>query len=249
MSERAAYSRVYWSIIDDAKFANVYDDDRALAAWTRLLLVADMAWPASAHIPVNTRRQSVAILVGAGLIDLQAGSRYRVHGLDAERNRRKESATHPPTNRGPNGDQSGTGRSPVVPGERGLRRDETSKDETSPPAGAREADDQPEFEALQWLGRHGCYLRPGDGYHQKLILAVERFGINRVVGTMDRLASAGVMDGDTKGFIFGATDALFPRPDLKAVERGERADEAAANFDRAAAATQRMLARQRGETA
>lgn len=133
VSERAAYSRVYWSIIDDPKFANVYDDDRALAAWLRLLLVADQAWPASAHLPTTVRRQAVAVLVGSGLVDLQAGGRYRIHGLDAERTRRKDAATRQPTGRDPSGSQQGPNRDPDGPDTTGLsrERDETRKDETS----------------------------------------------------------------------------------------------------------------------
>lgn len=118
-----------------------------------------------------------------------------------------------------------------------------------PAEDARDEDEEPELEALQWLGKHGCYLRPGDGYHQKLILAVEKFGINRVVGTLDRLARAGVMDGDTKGFVFGVADALFPKPDLQALDREERADKSQAAFDRGVERTQRLIREQRGESA
>jgi hypothetical protein len=93
MSDRAAYSRVYWSIVDDEKFCEVYDDDHHLACWMRLLLVADMAWPASAHTPASARKASVAALIRVGLLDPQPNGRYRVHGLDKERGKRRESAT------------------------------------------------------------------------------------------------------------------------------------------------------------
>ncbi len=139
MSERAAYSRVYWSVIDDPKFAHVYDDDRALATWLRLLLVADQAWPASAHLPGTTRRQAVSLLVSAGLIDIQPGGRYRIHGLDAERTRRKDAATRNDPGRGgnrnPTGTQQGPNRDPNGPGTTGLslegdeKEKETSQDE------------------------------------------------------------------------------------------------------------------------
>lgn len=129
MSERAAYSRVYWSIVDDPKFATIYDDDRHLATWLRLLLIADQAHPASAPIPANCRKVSIAALADAGLIDLGAGHRFRVHGLDVERERRRLAATsrgasrdHSVTTRGPNGIQT-----------RDVRRDEneTRRDETT----------------------------------------------------------------------------------------------------------------------
>jgi hypothetical protein len=87
-----SYTRVYHSIVDDPKFATVYDDDRRLATWLRLLIVAEQAYPASANIPTGTNRAAVAALVAAGLIDLGTGPRYRIHGLAVERGRRSEAA-------------------------------------------------------------------------------------------------------------------------------------------------------------
>lgn len=177
MSERAAYSRVYWSIIDDPKFANVYDDDRALAAWMRLLLVADQAWPASAHVPSGTHPKALAILVGAGLVDVTTGRRYRIHGLDAERNRRKEAATRPPT-----GTQAGPNRVPDGPYTSGLRRgvDETSQDETS---GTR----PPVMVVIDYLekrtGRPYSYGN-GSKVHETLTADVRDFGEVPVLGAM-----------------------------------------------------------------
>lgn len=108
MSERAPYSRVYWSIVDDPKFHSVYDDDRHLAAWLRLLLIADQSWPASAHVPAGCRKSSLEELERVGLID-RTGSRYRVRGLDKERETRKAAAT----TRGPNGDRTVPKRDPL----------------------------------------------------------------------------------------------------------------------------------------
>jgi hypothetical protein len=147
VSERASYSRVYWSIVDDPKFVTIYDSDTHLAAWLRLLLIADQAHPASAHLPSNVRRSSVKALAECELIDLLPGSRYRVHGLDAERERRRLAATSRPPmppRRGPNGTQTVPEPGPLPPGTTGLRRDETRRgvdeDETSlatpqPPSG------------------------------------------------------------------------------------------------------------------
>lgn len=87
-----AYCRVYHSIVDDDKFAEVFDNDAALATWLRLLITADQAWPASAPLPASARRRAVDLLSRVELVDLLPGSRYRIHGLDAERNRRADSA-------------------------------------------------------------------------------------------------------------------------------------------------------------
>lgn len=92
MSDQRAYCRVYWSIVDDPKFADVYDNDAALATWLRLLIIADQAWPASASLPASAKRRVVDLLASVGLVDTMPGWRYRIHGLDAERDRRADSA-------------------------------------------------------------------------------------------------------------------------------------------------------------
>ena len=107
---------------------------------------------------------------------------------------------------------------------------------------ARDGWDEPEGEALTWLARHGCDIRPGNGYHRHLVTAVERFGVHAVIGKFDRLSDAGVHDGDLKGFIFGAIDALNPKPDLKALEREDRDEDRREDFARKVSRTKRDLA-------
>ena len=145
-SDRAPYSRIYHSIVDDPKFATVYDDDRRLATWLRLLIVAEQAHPASANIPHGTHRASVVALAEAGLIDLGTGARYRIHGLDSERQRRSDAARV-------GGLASGRSRAVEQPLNGGSlsdrpesnlaeqSRDETSKDEQSSSARADRNDD------------------------------------------------------------------------------------------------------------
>jgi hypothetical protein len=134
MTERAPYSRVYWSIVDDERFATVYDSDAHLAAWLRLLLIADQAWPASAHLPASVRSHSVKALIDAGLLVVNGSKRYRIHGLDSERTRRAEQAKQAAfakqtgTGRSPNGQHPQTGRAPEGPY---ARVAETRQDETS----------------------------------------------------------------------------------------------------------------------
>lgn len=136
MSERTPYSRVYHAIVDDPKFASIYDDDRRLATWLRLLIVAEQAHPASANIPAGTHRASVKALVDAGLLDLGTGSRYRIHGLDAERERRSEAGRVGGLASGRSRvvERSSNGRSRSEGTKSNLdehRRDETSKAEQS----------------------------------------------------------------------------------------------------------------------
>jgi hypothetical protein len=225
MSERAPYSRVYWSVMDDPKFDDVRGDMRHFGTWTLLLIVADMAWPAPALLPRSVPKASLAVLVDTGLVDQLTGGRYRIHGLDAERGRRRDAALTG-SKRPPNGTRTGGKRDP------NGAQDETSIDEPSQdePTRARPSDDlwsDPEWEALVWLQRHGCDIRPGNGYHQKLVVAVERHGVNAVVGMMDRLAEAGTRNGDVKGFLFGAIDALDSRdrPKVSDLEKEDREEE------------------------
>lgn len=123
MAERAPYSRVYWGIVDDPKFAIVYDDDHALATWLRLLLIADQAHPASGHLPSGCRKATVQALAEAKLIRV-TGSRFRITGLDAERNMRSESARNAAALRW-HSDRSNGADASGMP-----RRDETRRDKT-----------------------------------------------------------------------------------------------------------------------
>lgn len=118
----------------------------------------------------------------------------------------------------------------------------------APVARAREGDaDDGEMEVVAWLARHECALPETSGLRRKIVTLVERFGANAVIGKLDRLVDAGVMDGDARGFIFGAEDALFPKADLKALDREERADDEAAAFDRRVEQTQRQMRQVYGE--
>lgn len=141
MSERAPYSRVYWSIVDDPKFSHVYDDDRALATWLRLLLLADQAYPASATLPRGVNEKALRILVGAELVDLGSGHRFRIHGLDSERARRRPAvagpAPGPVLNRATTGPEQDHDRNGV----RGLSRAEPSRGKDEPSTGTTRAPD------------------------------------------------------------------------------------------------------------
>ena len=87
-----SYCRVYHSIIDDAKFAAVYQDDRRLALWLRLLIGADQAYPAPAVLQRSANMLALAHLVEVRLVELVGSDHYRICGLAAERTARSNAS-------------------------------------------------------------------------------------------------------------------------------------------------------------
>jgi hypothetical protein len=83
------YSRVYHRFSDE--FPSVFDDDRAVAAWLRLLLIADAAWPTRPPIPATVNRKALSVLQGAGLVVVERGY-YTMLGLDKQRTERRDKA-------------------------------------------------------------------------------------------------------------------------------------------------------------
>jgi hypothetical protein len=228
MSERP-YSRHYHDLIDDTKFADIYPDDHHYATWSRLLMIADQAWPSSAHLPSTARKASVAKLVEVGLVDVLPNGRFRLHGLEAERQRRSEVGRA-------GGIASGRSRVTGTTVERTFNERSTSvqrasnleekRQEETRREDARDPFDDPEADVVTWLAKHGCALQPHSGYYRHVVTMVESHGVNAVVGMLDRLASAGTKSGDVKGYVFGARDALDAqtRPNLADVGKADRAD-------------------------
>lgn len=241
MSDDRKYVRVYYNdLIRD--YPDVWASDAALATWLRMLATADPMWPTPPELPRSVRAKPLGDLVDASLVSVDGAHRFQMKGMDAERTRRSDAGRNAAAQRWQskgNADRNAES----MPKRAEQSKDEQSKDETN--AGATDdRHDAPETEALIWLSKHGCDIRPGNGYHQKLVLAVEHHGVNSVVGMLDRLRAAGTRDGDIKGFLFGAIDALDARnrPKLSELEAEDRADESSA-------ARQRRIDRTRSETA
>jgi hypothetical protein len=72
---------------------------------------------------------------------------------------------------------------------------------------------------------------------------VEVHGVNAVVGMFDRLASAGMKEGDTQGYVFGAKDALNAgsRPTLRSIEKDDASEREADRTRRNVERTKRHL--------
>ena len=118
----------------------------------------------------------------------------------------------------------------------------------SPASDARIADDNDpwgadETDAVAWLAKQGCYLAPGNGFRNHLITLIEVHRSNAVIGMFDRLASGGMKRGDTKGYVFGAKDALNAqtRPNLRSLEKEDDSDRAELSAQRQAEITLRKL--------
>ena len=155
------YSRVYWQARDDVKFARVWSDDRVLGCWLRLLVAADMAWPASADLYLGIHRPSLHILTEAGLVDVLTSGAYRIHGLDKERNERSDSARlaavvrhtgsiagMPPE---PNRSADGMRPQPMSSAEGMPRQDEPRRDEQRREVATRNADERPRRRQMAYL--------------------------------------------------------------------------------------------------
>ena len=235
MSDRAPYSRVYWTVRSDPRLAEIYRDDHHWAAWNRLLLAADMAWPAPADLPSTVRASSLRVLVDKGVVETLPGGLFRFHGLDAERGRRKASAsasqsgrTRPAWDpdgvmvgpvRHPNGTQTGPERDPKGSLDE-TRRDETSLDEPRrAETGAGEGHPGTGDAADDYWRVTGSY--PSDRVRSWIDRLAGQHG-HDAVGRA--IAAEHAADGDASSLMGRVRDRLAR--DARAADRAEQADEA-----------------------
>jgi hypothetical protein len=227
------YVRVYYNdLIRD--YPEVWSDNDQLATWLRLLATADPMWPTPPELPRTVRSRPLAALVSASLVEIITTHRFRMKGMDAERSRRQDAARNAAASRWQSKSTAET-----MP-----TKDEQSKAEQSndPPA-SNDPWDDPEHEVRVWLANHGCEVRPGSGWDKQLVVAVGAHGVNAMVGMMDRLARGGYRNGDIKGFLFGAIDALDKqkRPDLGEIAQEDRAEQSRQHQQREVERTQEYL--------
>lgn len=86
------YVRVYYSVINDERFAAIYNDARHFGTWLQLLLIADAMYPADCPIPAYINRASFKALTECGLVEIRAHLHFKMHGLASEREMRAQSA-------------------------------------------------------------------------------------------------------------------------------------------------------------
>lgn len=187
-------------------------------------------------------------LIAVGLLDPdgRVPSRAFTNHIGRARRQRKSSTERQARNRAEKSREV-TPLSRVTPRDTApLRSDGTAGTDGTETGGAGGADprwNDPEQGCLVWLARHGCDVRPGNGYHQKLVTAVEVHGAEKMLSMFDRLADAGTANGDIKGFLFGAIDALNARtrPKLVEVEKEDAQDRAELSTRRKVEATKRRI--------
>ena len=208
MSDRAPYSRVYWSVLHDSKFDGIREDLRLFGAWSVLLIVADMAWPAPAYAPPTVPRSAMKALTEAGLVDPLTGGRFRIHGLDAERGRRRDAARGAPK-RDPNGTQTGGTRDPLA-AEPSRAEPSLTEDET------RTARDPADI-YWQLTGKY-----PGDKTLPWIDQLTTQYGAETVIR---HLVGAHVADSAPSTLLGRAQDLL--RAEARQLDKRERDAEAA----------------------
>jgi hypothetical protein len=211
VTDRAPYSRVYWSIFDDPKFDSIRSDVKHFGSWSMMLLVADMAYPAPAFVPPTIPRRSLEALVQSGLVDVLPGHLYRVHGLDAERTRRSASASRLPPKRDPTGTQEGPG---CLPSQVIAESVDEAVDEAQAPR-----EDPPEDDAADtYWSLTGKY--PAGKALSWIDDLIGQYGSE---ATTRSLAQAHISDPSTSTLLGRTTDLL--RAEARALGRKEREDE------------------------
>ena len=212
------YSRVYWRIAEDPRFAAIYPDERHLGTWLRLLVLADAMYPTAAPVPATARKASVKALVDCGLIELIPGGLYRVHGLASERERRSRAGAEPDPDRNPQGTAKEPHRTAAEPartlaraGVAETRQDEQRQDEHEQ-AAARDGLPNLDKDAIRGLeDRTGRpWSLAGDKQLGEYDRLIADHGLVTVLGAFDAIS-----DGKTltaRQLVWPAMKLLEPMP-------------------------------------
>jgi hypothetical protein len=241
------FSRIYHRLADE--FPQVYDSPD-LAGYVRLLVAADQSWPTSARWAGLVSKATLGRLVSSSLVILD-GSRYRIRGLDRERESRSQSASHAarsrwsdaPRNADGNATRNATRNAETMPSREEKSREETRRDEHIARARLDESrDGLPHLTPQVQEAVERVMGRPITTASDKVLTSldelVERHGVPTVTRTMADIAASGKTSWPE--VVFGSRNALQPipgSPDSKA-ER-ERAEQSA--HDRRKAAEARNL--------
>ena len=217
------YVRIYFEARDDERFAHAYECDTCWAAYSRLLMDAEAAYPTAASLPVSLKRHAKTHLVDSGIIKLRPHDCFVVHGLAAERVRRShQGAAGAAARWGPPAPVPDNERNanalPTLPasGENAMLA-ETSRDATrhDTPSRAKTSTtrDEPEAEVEQHLASWGVYGIPlGTKLRIRLAGLVEDHGGPAVLAACERIHATQPTTRDAGAYVWAAVDALEAKP-------------------------------------
>lgn len=213
-----------------ANFPQVWDSDRLLATWLRLLALADKLWPSPAELPRGVSPAAVKSLTEAGLLDVLPKHRFTVRGLDAWRKRKQDAARNAAETRWGNAegnaDSNATGN--ALPSPKAMpRTDAGAHPQSGPRSGAGNGlgspelgvgREDPEWPAMVWLAEHRATITEGSRLHQRLIRLCEKHTAPVVIRAMAALGD----DREANQYVLGADNELNPIPQrMSAAERQE----------------------------
>jgi hypothetical protein len=247
-----------------ANHAPIWDDDKALATWIRLLALADKIWPSPAELPRGASKSAVDRLIGAGLIEADGPHRFRIPSLDKKRDAARNAASNAarirhgnaasnaeslPTRLRPDVDTDQTRNSAPasislpVKGMDGSVVDVTVSD-LQEDAAPKDADRLMKL-AMELTGVP--YISPYTGLGLKAVTEQLPHGFARVESVWRRVATqtaaAGTSKPTLRQLVLSADDIL--NPIVRQDEKETREQDAAEAYDRRVERTQRELAANR----
>jgi hypothetical protein len=180
------YVRVYYNdLIRD--YPDVWADNDQLATWLRLLATADPMWPTPPELPRSVKPRVLGRLVDSSLVVTTADHRYRMKGLDAERDMRAQSARNAAAKRW-HSEGIQTSDAGAMPKRERIRA-ETSKAENEP--NARDGLPSLTAEAVRALEeRTGhTWSQAGERQLSEYDRLIGDHGLEAVCGAMDAVAN------------------------------------------------------------
>lgn len=113
--EHRDFARIYYREFR-RDYPDIYADDRAWAAWTKMLIASEESWPAMPEIPRSVGASALQKLVGRGLVTV-TGPTFALKGWVSERTMRAQNASNAAALRW-HGDGNASTRTSTSKGER-----------------------------------------------------------------------------------------------------------------------------------
>lgn len=216
MTDPGPYSRIYWTVLDDKKFDTIRSDMRHFGAWSLMLVIADMAYPAPAFIPPTVSKASTKALVDAGLIDLLPARMYRIRGLKKEREQRSERGKAGATARWSgnatgmrtHSERTATGMLDETRRDEKETRQEVDEDEPTRAPDLGPSDEEKSI--FQAIAEAGAHIRPESGMGQRVIRLIARRGVEAVGAELVRLVEQADGPMSDRQIVFGLEETLEP---------------------------------------